>query len=99
MKKKKYAAVIVTYGEVEKLTLRNLWPSSRRIVKVITRQIVKVPILLIYLIADYRSTRHYIDWRLHNYESTLVATHRAQTMSISMFLMHTTLCLHILKIP
>jgi len=83
VKKKKYAAVIVTYGEVEKLTLRNLWPSSRRIVKVITRQIVKVPILLIYLIADYRSTRHYIDWRLHNYESTLVATHRAQTMSIS----------------
>ncbi len=83
MKKKKYAVVIVTYGEVEKLTLRNLWPSSRRIVKVITRQIVKVPILLIYLIADYRSTRHYIDWRLHNYESTLVDTHSAQTKSIA----------------
>lgn len=83
MKKKKYAVVIVTYGEVEKLTLRNLWPSTRRIVKVITRQIVKVPILLIYLIADYRSTRHYIDWRLHNYESSLVDTNRTQTMSIA----------------
>ncbi|MBF0586646.1 ferrochelatase [Prosthecochloris sp. N3] len=79
MKKKKYAVVIATYGEVEKLTLRNLWPSSRRIVKVITRQIVKVPKLLIYFIADYRSTRHYIDWRLHNYESTLVSTNRIQT--------------------
>jgi protoheme ferro-lyase len=79
VKKKKYAVVIATYGEVEKLTLRNLWPSSRRIVKVITRQIVKVPKLLIYFIADYRSTRHYIDWRLHNYESTLVGTNRVQT--------------------
>jgi len=79
VKKKKYAVVIATYGEVEKLTLRNLWPSSRRIVKVITRQIVKVPKLLIYFIADYRSTRHYIDWRLHNYESTLVETNRIQT--------------------
>lgn len=83
MKKRKYAVVIVTYGEVEKLTLRNLWPSTRRIVKVITRQIVKVPKLLIYMIADYRSTRHYIDWRLHNYESTLVDTNRTQTMSIA----------------
>ena len=82
MKKKKYAVVIVTYGEVERLTLRNLWPSTRRIVKVITRQIVKGPKFLIYLIADYRSTRHYIDWRLHNYESTLVDTNRMQTMSI-----------------
>ncbi len=81
--KKKYAVVIATYGEVEKLTLRNLWPSTRRIVKVITRQIVKVPRLLIYILADYRSTRHYIDWRLHNYESTLVDTNRTQTMSIA----------------
>ncbi|MCG8345043.1 MAG: ferrochelatase [Chlorobiales bacterium] len=83
MKNRKYAVLIVTYGEVERLTLRNLWPSTRRIVKVITRQIVKVPKLLIYLIADYRSTRHYIDWRLHNYESTLVDTNRTQTMAIA----------------
>ncbi|TNJ36050.1 ferrochelatase [Prosthecochloris vibrioformis] len=83
MVKKKYAVLIVTYGEVEKLTLRNLWPSSRRIVNVITRQIVKVPKLLIYFIADYRSTRHYIDWRLHNYESTLVETNRIQTRIIA----------------
>lgn len=80
--KKNYAVVIVTYGEVEKLTLRNLWPSTRRIVKVITSQIVKVPKLLIYLVADYRSTRHYINWRLNNYESTLVATNRRQTAMI-----------------
>ena len=81
--KKKYAVVIVTYGEVEKLTLRNLWPSSRRIVKVITSQIVNFPRLLVYLVADYRSTRHYIDWRLNNYESTLVATNRRQTALVS----------------
>ena len=81
--KKRYAVLIVTYGEVEKLTLRNLWPSSRRILKVITSQIVKVPKLLVYFIADYRSTKHFIDWRLNGYRSSLLSINRAQTKAIA----------------
>ncbi|NQU46492.1 MAG: ferrochelatase [Chlorobium sp.] len=79
VKRKRYAVVVVTYGEVEKLTLKNLWPSSRRILKVITSQIVKVPSFLIYLIADYRSMKHFINWRWNGYESSLLSTNRAQT--------------------
>lgn len=81
--KKRYAVLIVTYGEVEKLTLRNLWPSSRRILKVITSQIVKVPKFLVYFIADYRSTRHFINWRLNGYRSSLLSINRAQTRAIA----------------
>lgn len=81
--KKRYAVLIVTYGEVEKLTLRNLWPSSRRILKVITSQIVKVPKLLVYFIADYRSTRHFINWRLNGYRSSLLSINRAQTKAVA----------------
>ncbi|MCF8216424.1 MAG: ferrochelatase [Chlorobium sp.] len=81
--KKRYAVLIVTYGEVEKLTLRNLWPSSRRILKVITSQIVKVPMFLVYFIADYRSTKHFINWRLNGYRSSLLSINRAQTKAIS----------------
>lgn len=78
VKRKRYAVLVVTYGEVEKLTLRNLWPSSRRILKVITSQIVKVPRFLVYLIADYRSTKHFINWRRSGYRSSLMAINRAQ---------------------
>ncbi|WP_369690410.1 ferrochelatase [Pelodictyon luteolum] len=82
MKRKRYAVVVVTYGEVEKLTLRNLWPSSRRILKVITSQIVKVPRFLVYLIADYRSIKHFINWRLSGYRSSLQAINRRQTAQL-----------------
>ncbi|MBM3161932.1 MAG: ferrochelatase [Chlorobi bacterium] len=83
VKKKRYVVLIVTYGEVEKLTLRNLWPSSRRILKVITSQIVKVPKLLVYFIADYRSTKHFINWRLNGYRSSLLSINRAQTKAVA----------------
>jgi protoporphyrin/coproporphyrin ferrochelatase len=76
--RKKYAVVVTTYGEVEKVTIRNLWPSSRRILKVVTRQIAKIPSPLIYFIADYRSTKHYIEWKLNHYSSLLLAINRAQ---------------------
>jgi len=77
--RKRYAVVVTTYGEVEHLTVRNLWPSSRRILKVVTRQIARIPTALIYFIADYRSTKHYLKWKLHNYHSLLLAINRAQT--------------------
>lgn len=83
VRKKRYAVLVVTYGEVEKLTLRNLWPSSRRILKVITSQIVKVPKILVYFIADFRSTKHFINWRLNRYRSRLLSINRAQTAAIA----------------
>lgn len=78
LKRKRYAVVVVTYGEVEKLTLRNLWPSSRRILKVITSQIVEVPRFLVNLIADYRSLKHFFNWRFSGYRSSLNRINRAQ---------------------
>ncbi|NTW56926.1 MAG: ferrochelatase, partial [Chlorobiaceae bacterium] len=79
VKRKKYAVVVTTYGEVEDLKIRNLWPSSRKILKVVTRQIVAIPDALIYFIADFRSARHYLNWKLSRYHSTFLAIHRAQT--------------------
>ena len=88
--KKKYAVVVTTYGEVEKLTVSNLWPSSRRILKVVTRQIVKIPTAMIYFIADYRSTKHYINWKLNRYRSTLLAINRSQTKRLAGFIAEST---------
>ncbi len=79
---RRYSVVLVTYGEVEKLTVRELWPSSRKIIEVITRKIVKLPKLLIYMIADYRSAKHYFDWKLHRYRSRLVEINRKQALSV-----------------
>lgn len=78
VKRRRYSVVLVTYGEVEKLSVRSLWPSSRKIVQVLTRQIVRLPKLLIYMLADFRSARHYIDWKLHRYRSRLVEINRNQ---------------------
>jgi ferrochelatase len=80
--KRRYSVVLVTYGEVEKLTVRALWPSSRKIIEVITRKIVKLPKLLIYMIADYRSAKHYLDWKLHRYRSRLVEINRKQVAGV-----------------
>ncbi|AOS83971.1 ferrochelatase [Chlorobaculum limnaeum] len=79
---RRYRVVLVTYGEVEKLTVRALWPSSRKIIEVITRKIVKLPKLLIYMIADYRSAKHYLDWKLHRYRSRLVEINRQQALGV-----------------
>jgi ferrochelatase len=81
--RKRYAVIVTTYGEVEKVTVRNLWPSSRRILKVVTRQIVKIPTAMIYFIADFRSTRHYINWKFNRYRSSLLAINRAQTSTLA----------------
>jgi len=81
--RKKYAVIVTTYGEVEEVTVRNLWPSSRKILKEVTRQIVHIPTALIYFIADYRSTKHYIKWKINRYHSSLLAVNRAQTERLS----------------
>ncbi len=85
--KRRYSVVLVTYGEVESLTARSLWPSSRKIVQVVTRQIVKLPRFMIYALGDFRSTKHYIDWKLNRYQSRLVAINRAQTRGVALELM------------
>ncbi len=83
MKRKRYAVVVTTYGEVEAVTVKNLWPNSRKILKVVTRQIVKIPTAMIYFVADYRSTKHYINWKLNRYRSTLLAINRAQKTTLA----------------
>ena len=83
VKRKRYAVVVTTYGEVEAVTVRSLWPSSRRILKVVTRQIVKIPTAMIYFVADYRSTKHYINWKWNRYRSSLLAINRAQTTTLA----------------
>jgi protoporphyrin/coproporphyrin ferrochelatase len=83
VKRKKYAVVVTTYGEVEDLKVRNLWPSSRKILRVVTRQIVAIPEALMYVIADYRSAKHYMKWKRSRYHSTFLAVHRAQTKMIA----------------
>jgi ferrochelatase len=80
--RKRYSVVLVTYGEVEKLSVRSLWPSSRKIIQVVTRQIVRLPRFLIYTLADFRSARHYIDWKLHRYSSRLVEINRRQALGV-----------------
>ncbi|HWR01509.1 MAG TPA: ferrochelatase [Chlorobaculum sp.] len=82
VKKMRYSVVLVTYGEVEELVARSLWPSSRKIVQVVTRQIVKLPTFMIYALGDFRSTKHYIDWKLNRYRSPLVPINRAQAKSV-----------------
>jgi ferrochelatase len=83
VKARRYSVVLVTYGEVEELTPRSLWPSSRKIVQVVTRQIVTLPKFMIYALGDFRSTRHYIDWKLNRYRSRLVEINRAQTKGVA----------------
>jgi len=84
--KKKYAVIVTTYGEVEGVTIRSLWPSSRKILRAVTRQIVHIPEALIYFIADYRSTKHYFKWKSNRYNSSLLAINRAQTERLASLL-------------
>ncbi len=83
MSRKRYGVVLVTYGEVEKLSIRSLLPSSRKIVHTVTRQIVTLPTALIYALADYRTLKHFIDWKVNRYRSRLVAINHAQTAAVS----------------
>jgi ferrochelatase len=80
--RKRYSVVLVTYGEVEILSVRSLWPSSRKIIQVVTRQIIRLPRFLIYTLADFRSARHYLDWKLHRYRSRLVEINRRQSLGV-----------------
>lgn len=84
---RRYGVVLVTYGEVEKPSVRALLPNSRKIVQVVTRQIVTLPKALIYALADYRSIKHFIDWTLHRYRSKLVSINHNQTDGVRRELM------------
>lgn len=80
---RRYGVVLVTYGEVERPSIRALLPSSRKIVHAVTRQIVKLPGTMIRALADYRTVKHYVDWKLNRYRSGLVAINRAQTEGVA----------------
>ncbi|NTU90721.1 MAG: ferrochelatase [Chlorobiaceae bacterium] len=79
---RRYGVVLVTYGEVERPAIRKLLPSSRKIVHVVTRQIVTLPKALIYALADYRTVKHYLDWQFNRYRSRLVPINRVQTEGV-----------------
>jgi ferrochelatase len=83
VKRNKYLVLVTTYGEVEPVTIRGLWPSSRKILETVTRQIAKIPPALMYMVADYRSLKHYVDWKLHGYHSSLNAINHAQAQLIA----------------
>lgn len=80
---RRYGVVLVTYGEVERPSIRALLPSSRKIVHAVTRQIVTLPRMLIRALADYRTAKHYVDWKLNRYRSGLVAINRAQAEGVA----------------
>lgn len=86
LRKKRYGVVIVTYGEVEKLSVATLWPSTRKILEAVTRQIVDLPAPLVRSLADYRSAKHYVDWKLHRYRSRLVPINREQARGVARML-------------
>ncbi|NTU68480.1 MAG: ferrochelatase [Chlorobiaceae bacterium] len=83
VKRKRYGVVLVTYGEVERLAVRTLIPSSRKIVHVVTRQIVKLPGWFIRALGDYRAVKHYVDWKVNRYRSRLVAINRTQKEGVA----------------
>lgn len=77
--RRSYSVIVTTYGEVERPTLRGLWPMSRKILKTVTRQIARIPTALIYFVADYRSAKHYLKWKVNRYRSSLNGVNRAQS--------------------
>jgi protoporphyrin/coproporphyrin ferrochelatase len=88
VKSRRYGVVLVTYGEVETPAIRALLPSSRKIVQVVTRQIITLPKALIYALADYRSIKHFLDWTVNRYRSRLVPINHAQTEGVRSELAH-----------
>ena len=83
VKRKRYGVVLVTYGEVERLSVMALIPSSRKIIRTITRQIVTLPDWFIRALGDYRAVRHYLDWKLNRYRSRLVAINHTQMEGVA----------------
>ncbi|NTV03027.1 MAG: ferrochelatase [Chlorobiaceae bacterium] len=83
VKGKRYGVVLVTYGEVERLSVMTLIPSSRKIVRTVTRQIVTLPGWFIRALGDYRAVKHYLDWKVNRYRSRLVAINHGQKEGVA----------------
>jgi ferrochelatase len=83
VKRKRYGVVLVTYGEVERPAVWTLIPSSRKIVRTVTRQIVTLPDWFIRALGDYRAVKHYLNWQVNRYRSRLVAINRSQKEGVA----------------
>jgi ferrochelatase len=81
--KYKIAVLVVTYGEVEQLSLRSLYPSSWRILQLITSRIANLPLPLKAFIALMRSLRRKREWKELGYRPKLAQINRAQTQALA----------------
>ncbi len=68
---KKIAVVVTTYGEVEHLTLNELYHNSRRIINFITDQITSLSPSMKIAIALFRSIKRKVHWSMKGYKSNL----------------------------
>ncbi len=82
LRDRQYGVVLVTYGEVERVTIRSLIPSSRKIVRTVTRKIVTLPDWFIRALGDYRAAKRYVEWKRNRYRSRLVAINRSQKAGV-----------------
>lgn len=80
--KKKLAVLIVTYGEVEDPTIKNLLPNSRLIMKRITTSIANIPHVVQLFISWVRSIKRNRAWTKSGYRSRLNEITRTQTALI-----------------
>ncbi len=81
--KYKIAVLVATYGEVEQLSLRSLYPSSWRILQLITSRIATLPLPLKAFIALLRSLRRKKEWKKLGYQPKLAQINRAQTQALA----------------
>jgi ferrochelatase len=81
--KYKIAVLVATYGEVEQLSLRSLYPSSWRILQLITSRIANLPLPLKAFIALMRSLRRKREWKELGYRPKLAQINRAQTQALA----------------
>jgi len=81
--KYKIAVLVATYGEVEQLSLRSLYPSSWRILQLITSRIANLPLPLKAFIALMRSLRRKREWKKLGYRPKLAQINRAQTQALA----------------
>jgi ferrochelatase len=81
--KYKIAVLVATYGEVEQLSLRSLYPSSWRILQLITSRIANLPLPLKAFIALMRSLRRKREWKKLGYRPKLAQINRAQMQALA----------------
>jgi ferrochelatase len=83
---KKIAVLLATYGEVEEVTFKQLYPNSARILHYITSRIANLPKPLQIFIATMRSLKRKSYWRKLGYRSKLNEITRKQAKALESIL-------------